>query len=113
MKSVGYVKDGDAIMVDKGFNIDKKISSLGLKLNIPPFASVSRQISPSEINLTNKIAKHRVYVERLICKVTTYKILSHCIPTSLFEKVNEIFSVCCHLTLFPDVFVKDKDGNST
>jgi len=113
MKSAGYVKDGDAIMVDKGFNIDKEISSLSLKLNIPPFAYVSRQMSPSQIYLTNKIAKHRVYVERLKCKVKTYKILSHCIPTSHFDKVNEIFSVCCHLTLFKDVFVKDKGGSST
>jgi hypothetical protein len=108
LKSIGYIKEGDAIMVDKGFNIAKEINELGLKINIPPFASASRQMTASETFLTNKIAKHRVHIERLICKVKTYKLLSHCIPTSLFQKANKIWTVCCLLMLFQDVFVKDE-----
>ena len=43
MKDEGYVKDGDAIMVDKGFNIDKELNNLGLQINIPPFSSSGKQ----------------------------------------------------------------------
>ena len=33
----GEIKQGDAIMADKGFDIEDELKKLGLKLNIPPF----------------------------------------------------------------------------
>ena len=33
----GEIKQGDAIMADKGFDIEDELKRLGLKLNIPPF----------------------------------------------------------------------------
>ena len=108
LKLHGYVKDGDAIMVDKGFNIEKEVNDPGLLINIPPFAPSGSQMSVSDTYVTQKIAKHRVHIERLIRKVKTYKIVSNCVPTSLFQSINKLWSVCCHLTLFQDIFVKDK-----
>ena len=35
----GKLKQGDGIMTDKGFKIEKELESLGLRLNIPTFAS--------------------------------------------------------------------------
>lgn len=107
LKLQGYIKDGDAIMADKGFTIREELSKLNLLLNIPPMASSTSQMSVSDTILTEKIAKHRVHIERLIAKVKTYKMLSVRIPTSLFKNINKIWSVCCHLTLFQDVFVTD------
>ena len=108
LKLHGYVKDGDAIMVDKGFNIEKELNELGLLLNIPPFAASGAQMSVSDTCTTQKIAKHKVHIERLIRKVKTFKIVSNCIPTVIFHSVNNLWSVCCYITLFQDVFVKDK-----
>jgi hypothetical protein len=95
-------------MADKGFTIERELSEIGLELNIPPFTSSVKQMSPADINLTEKIAKHRIHIERLISKVKNYKIISGCIPTCLFSKINQIWAVCCLLTLFRDVFVTDK-----
>lgn len=75
-------------------------------------ASSTSQMSVSDTLLTEKIAKHRVHIERLIAKVKTYKMLSVRIPTSLFKNINKIWSVCCHLTLFHDVFVTDSKNCS-
>lgn len=100
--------DGDAVMADKGFTIKEELAKINLLLNIPPMASSTCQMSVSDSLLTEKIAKHRVHIERLIAKVKTYRILTECIPTSLFKSINKIWTVCCHLTLFQDVFVKDK-----
>ncbi|XP_060077043.1 uncharacterized protein LOC132556625 [Ylistrum balloti] len=108
MKKHGYMEDDDSIMADKGFTIDDELKKLGLRLNIPPFAKTGTQMSPAEISETQKIAKHRVHIERLVAKVKKFKMVSHRVPTSLFPKINEIWSVCCLLTLFQDVFVKDK-----
>lgn len=99
LKSIGFIEDGDAIMVDKGFNIHEEVEELGLHLNIAPFAASGRQMSTAVNNYTNIIAKHRVHIDRLICKVKTFKLLSHCIPTSLFKMVNKIWSMLLPHTL--------------
>ncbi len=36
----GRIQAGDGIMADKGFRIEKELSSLGLTLNIPPLPPV-------------------------------------------------------------------------
>ena len=56
-------------MVDKGFLIEKEVEGIGLKLNIPPFARANRQMPHADVDLTKKIAKHRVHVERAIAKI--------------------------------------------
>ena len=57
-------------------------------------------MSVADSKMTSKIAKHRVHIERLIKKVKTYCIVSDKIPTSLFHTINQIWTVCCYLTLF-------------
>ena len=34
--AVGEIKEGDAVMADKGFDIDDKLKEFKLELNIPP-----------------------------------------------------------------------------
>ena len=108
LKQHGYVKEGDAVMADKGFTIGGELKELGLSLNIPPFSASGSQMSAGDTYKTQKIAKHRVHIERLIAKVKTFQILSNTIPTYLFQSINKIWSICCFLTLFQDTFVTDK-----
>lgn len=65
-------------MADKGFTVRDELSKLNLLCNIPPMASSTSQMSVSDSDtiLTEKIAKHRVHIERLFAKVKTYKMLS-------------------------------------
>lgn len=98
LKDHCYINEGDGIMADKGFTIKEELKELGLCLNIPPFASSGSQFSQADIQ-TQKIAHHRVHIERLIRKVKTYKILSNTIPTSLFSNINQIWTVCCYMTI--------------
>ena len=100
LKEIGYVVDGDAVMADKGFTIRDELKDVGLSLNIPPFATAGKQMSQADLVLTDKIARHRIHVERLISRIKDFKILSHRIPAHLFPKLNQVWSVCCYLTLF-------------
>jgi hypothetical protein len=104
----GYIQRGDGIMADKGFTIQKELNELGLLLNIPPMASSTTQMTKPDVLLTRKIAKHRVHIERLIGKVKKYKIVSHRIPGTLFKSINQIWTVCCFLTLFDNISVPAK-----
>lgn len=103
----GYIQENDAVMADKGFRIEKDLEKLGLKLNIPPFASSAHQMSPADVEMTKKIARHRIHVERAINRIKNFKLVSRIIPITLFANINEIWSVCCMLTLFLDTLVRE------
>lgn len=100
LKDVGYIQNGDGVMADKGFTIKDELNALGLSLNIPPFASADKQLSQADLALTDKIARHRVHIERLISRIKDFKIVGCKIPAILFPKLNRIWTVCCYLTLF-------------
>ncbi|XP_062585057.1 uncharacterized protein LOC134255348 [Saccostrea cucullata] len=108
LKDCGHILNGDAVMADKGFTIEEELNKLNIKLNIPPFIKEGKQMTSGEIKMTQKIAKHRIHIERLIAKIKKFLIVKHDIPTSMFSKINKIWSICCFLTLFQDTFVKDK-----
>jgi len=100
LKMSGKMLDGDGVMADKGFRIESDLQQLGLQLNIPPFASSSGQMKIADVNLTEKIASHRVHVERAISRVKKFKILDNRVDLSLFSSINQIWFVCCFLTNF-------------
>lgn len=107
MINAGYLKQGDSVMVDKGFLIHDEIEKLGLKLLIPPFASSTNQMSAGEVALTRKIAKHRVHVERAISRAKKFKIVDHRIDISLFPSINQIWFCCCFFTNFMPFLIQD------
>jgi hypothetical protein len=107
LKTYGFLQENDAIMADKGFTNHDDFHNLGLQLVIPPFVSANCQMTMAECENTRKIAKHRINIERLIGKIKRYKIVSQRIPVTLFASINQIWTVCCFLTMFDDVVVKE------
>lgn len=106
----GHLQKGDGVMVDKGFLIKEEIEKLGLELVIPPFASATEQMSPSDVSLTQKIAKHRIHVERAISRVKKFKIVDHRVDISLFPCINQIWFCCCFLTGFMPLLIKGEEN---
>jgi hypothetical protein len=93
-------RNGDGVMADKGFHIQKQIEAVGFKLNIPPFASCSSQMKASDITETVKIAKHRAHAERAIARIKQFQILSCKIGLSFFVIIDQIWLTCYLLTNF-------------
>ncbi|XP_064613969.1 uncharacterized protein LOC135477706 [Liolophura sinensis] len=106
LKERGFIVAGDALMADKGFRIEGILSEFDINLNIPPFASSGKPLSESEVNMTKKIAAHRIHVERAINKIKCFKLLRRKIPVSLFHCINENWFVAAILTNFQDTLVK-------
>lgn len=104
----GYIHHGDSIMADKGFTISGELQNVGLHLNLPSFVNSGIQMCQADVEITQKIAAHRIHVERAIRKIRTFKILSGCIPTSLFGSINKIWTVCVLLTLWQNPVLKNK-----
>ena len=99
---------GDSVMADKGFDISYKLLIWGCKLNMPPFVR-GGHLSKSEVTRTRKIASLRIYVEWAIGCIKQYHILSTVIPLSISPFVNNIWFICCALSLFHPPLVVDID----
>lgn len=101
-----FIANNDALMADKGFLIEKELALLDLQLNIPPLASSARPFSESDVNLTRKIATHRIHIERAINQIKCFKLLKRKIPVSMFNCINAHWFVAAMLTNFQDTLVK-------
>ena len=66
-------------------------------------------MSKSEVTRTRKIASLRIHVERAIGCIKQYHILSTVIPLSISPFVNNIWFICCALSLFHPPLVVDID----
>ena len=97
---VGEIKKGDAIMPDKGFDIQNDLKKLGLQLNIPPFLKDKVGFEEDDVIKTQTIARHCIHVERAICKFRRFRIFHSVIPVSVLGCINQIWTVACLLSNF-------------
>ena len=70
----GELKEGDAIMADKGFDIGNDLAKLKLKLNILPFLRDKVGFEEGDVIKTQTMTQHCIYVERAIGKVRRFRI---------------------------------------
>lgn len=94
-----YLKPGDNVMADRGFEITS-ILPPGVDLNIPPFKGSRAQLTAEEVTETIHIASVRIHVERAIGRIKNYHILDGTLPLTLAHIADQIFSVCAYLTNF-------------
>ena len=94
-------------MANKGFDIAYDVMLKGAKLNIPPFASRNQQMSKKKVICTRKIASLRIHVERAIGRIKQYRILCTDVPLTLHNIIDDIWGICCALTLFHPPLVLD------
>ena len=92
---------GDAIMADRGFNIQEMLAFKGVKVNVPPFMNESGQFNESELLETRRIASLRIHVERAMERIKNYHILDF-VPITLCRNgiIDMIFFVCATLSNF-------------
>ena len=105
---LAYLKQGVAIMVDRGFTIAKEMFDRKVKLYISAFTKGGEQLSANDVTSTRMIARCRIHVERAIRRLKVFRILAGTVPVASLEKFDEILVVCAALVnLRPDL-IKDK-----
>lgn len=82
MELLGKIEPGDAIMVDRGFNIGDLLLHWGAKLYMPSFTRKAengkgKALNQSEILKTRNIVSLRIHVEWVIERIQIFKILSN------------------------------------
>ena len=66
------LEEGDAVMSDRGFEIQDLLASKKVYLNIPPFMRSKDQLNPDEEDETREIASVRIHVEQAIERVKNF-----------------------------------------
>ena len=87
---------GDAIMADKGFNIQDLLALHEVRLLAPPIMRKDA-VSSKASTATRRIAQARVHVERLIRKLKCFCILRGVIPLTIKPYISSIVKVCAAL----------------
>lgn len=98
-KFVDLVEETDDIMADRGFNIRHLLLPKKATLNIPAFTH-GKVLSSKALKRSRGIAKVRIHVERAICRMKTFKILSGIIPLKfrfILFQITKIVAVLCNL----------------
>lgn len=99
----------DAVMVDKGFNIESECNQRLITVVQPPFLRKKTQFSEDEAKKTQSIATARVHVERVIQRIKMFKLLSEKVDCDLLPYIDYIFRIVCGLVnLSKPVLAEDK-----
>ena len=93
------LEPGDQVMADRGFEISS-ILPPDVSLVIPSFMDGRPQLPYQEEKLSRQIASARIHVERAICRVKTFRILSHLFPLKMKASLDLIWQVCARLCNF-------------
>ena len=90
----------DAVMADRGFDIEEDLILRGVKLNIPPFLKGKLQLSQADLVETRRIASLRIHVERAMERLKNFHIFDKPLPPSFSDTANQVFYICAVLTNF-------------
>ena len=90
----------EAIMVDKGFDIEVECAENHIKLIMPPKLGKRNQFSKEEVEVTVDIAAARVHVERAIQRFKQFKIVKGKVQATLIpymDKITTVIVAICNL----------------
>lgn len=94
----------DAIMVDKGFSIEKETQEKCIALHIPPFLKNQQQLSSPQADLNYEIARARVHVERANQRIKIFNIFRTEIDCNILTVIEDImFIICAIVNLSPPI----------
>lgn len=86
-------EENDAIMVDKGFHIEKECASRNIMLIRPPFRRNGAQLSAEDCIRNRKIARSRVHVERVVQRLKNFRILTDELSWNMVPYVPDVLHV--------------------
>ena len=95
------------VLADQGFNISEDLAIHGASLAIPSFTKGKSQLSQQEVEQSQRIAKVRMHVERVIGQLKNkYTLLQGVLPVNLVKhkqdatasSIDKIVTVCAALT---------------
>lgn len=100
------LEQGDLILADRGFLIADDLAAHGASLVIPSFTRGKKQLSRYEVEMSRRISRVRIHVERAMESIKNFKILSGTMPLKLVSQADNIILICAALSNLQPRLVK-------
>lgn len=94
---LNLLEPGDAVMADKGFDIEDICDELDVQLLMPSFVKERNNLTARELIWSRAIAESRVHVETYIGKVKDFRLIRYVIPNSMLAVASDLVRVCAML----------------
>ena len=98
---------GDAVMADKGFNIQDLLALHDTVLIAPPMMRKTN-VSARASTATRRVATSRVHIERMIRRLKLFNFLRGVIPLTCKPYVSSAVTVCAILVNLQPSIIKEK-----
>ncbi|KAE8742064.1 hypothetical protein FOCC_FOCC012391 [Frankliniella occidentalis] len=112
-----FLTPGDAVMCDRGFDIEADLNEIEVDFICPPFLANRDAFTPREILIAKSIATSRIHVETLIGRIKFFKLVRGVLPNTMLDVASDVFRVAANLVNLSPPFIvwhtskKDK-GNA-
>lgn len=100
--------EGDAIMVDKGFQINKECAEKGIILHRPPFLRKNKQLSLEDNLKNSEIAKARVHIEHSIQRIKIVNMFQTKVLWNFLYKIDKIMTIICGIVNISNPIISGK-----
>ncbi|KAK3918664.1 ATP-dependent helicase hrq1 [Frankliniella fusca] len=107
-----HINPDEAIMVDRGFDIEADLNKRDIDIIIPPFLGGRTAFTEREMYIGKAIETSRIHVETLIGRIKAFKLVRYVVPNTMLDVLSHIVRVCSVLTNFQDPFVRWEDEAS-
>lgn len=107
-----FLEEGDAVMADRGFDMEDLCDEKGVDLLIPAFIRGRASFTARELLLSKSIAESRVFVECFIGKIREFRLVRWMIPNSMLPIASDLVKVCAFLVNFQAPFITDKEPDT-
>jgi len=100
-----YLNSGEAVMVDKGFDIEAELNAIGVEIIIPAFLGNRTEFTMRELIQNKAVGASRIHVERFNKMVKDFRLVRYAIPSTLIDIASDMIRVCCNLVNFENPFI--------
>ncbi|KAE8752258.1 hypothetical protein FOCC_FOCC001051 [Frankliniella occidentalis] len=88
-----YLNPGEALMCDRGYDIEADLNEIEVDLLIPPFLGDRKSFTEREILLAKAIATSRIHVETFIGRMKFFKLIRQVLPNNLIDVSSDIVRI--------------------
>ncbi|KAE8743718.1 hypothetical protein FOCC_FOCC008662 [Frankliniella occidentalis] len=101
-----HINAGEAVMVDRGFDIEADLNKRGIDLIIPPFLGDRQAFTEREMFIGKAVATSRIHIETLIGRTKHFRLVTYVYPNSMLDLLSDVMHVCSVLCNFNEPFVR-------
>ena len=101
------LREGESVMVDKGFHIEYLVTLRHAEVLMSPGRRGAFQMPKKDVQKTKEIANRCIKVEQIIKRLKCFNILKYEVPITLLHVLDDIVLICCALcNLMPPISKK-------